>query len=188
MVQLDPRMSSVIPTVAAATLDVVPNGIAFYDTRGAILHCNRAFRTAAKEAPLAEEAAGLAMEAWGEVNVRRLSTPEQIADRTVEIGHGSWRLEATWVPRRPWDDGAAVLISLAGWTVDPLSESQLRERFGLTPKQSSVARLLAKGCRNDEIARRLFISPHTARHHVEQIVVKTGGGSRTAVARRLLDA
>jgi DNA-binding CsgD family transcriptional regulator len=49
-----------------------------------------------------------------------------------------------------------------------------------------VALLLVQGLRNDEIARLLYISPHTARHHVEQVRLKVGGHTRGAVFSRIL--
>jgi LuxR family maltose regulon positive regulatory protein len=65
-------------------------------------------------------------------------------------------------PRRP----AAGLI-------DPPSERELE-----------VLRLLAEGVSNEEIAQRLFISLHTAKKHVANLLGKLGAANRTqAVAR-----
>ena len=56
---------------------------------------------------------------------------------------------------------------------------------GLTKKEANVARLLARGLTNDEIARELFISPHTARHHTQAVLNKLGIKSRRLVAQKL---
>jgi DNA-binding CsgD family transcriptional regulator len=64
-------------------------------------------------------------------------------------------------------------------------EAALGERFGLSRAEAKVARLLAEGCTNAEISKRLFISPHTARHHTEKILRKMGVASRTAATARL---
>jgi DNA-binding CsgD family transcriptional regulator len=68
----------------------------------------------------------------------------------------------------------------------PDDEAALRERFGLSRAEARVACLLARGCTNAEISKRLFISPHTARHHTEKILRKLGVESRAAAAARLL--
>lgn len=53
---------------------------------------------------------------------------------------------------------------------------------GLTDRQAEVLRLLAAGCSNREIARRLVVSPRTAEHHVQAIYAKIGVSSRAAAA------
>jgi len=62
-----------------------------------------------------------------------------------------------------------------------LTDEVLHERFGLTSRQTAVARLLAEGCSNAEIARRLSVSYFTARNHTEQVLTKLGVSSRAAV-------
>jgi DNA-binding CsgD family transcriptional regulator/tetratricopeptide (TPR) repeat protein len=52
---------------------------------------------------------------------------------------------------------------------------------GLTNRQLDVARLVARGFTNAEIASRLFISPKTADHHVSAVLTKLGLPSRRAV-------
>lgn len=65
-------------------------------------------------------------------------------------------------------------------------EAELRDRYGLTPRQAEVAVILARGRSNREIAGRLGISPHTARHHAQRVLEKTGAESRKALALHLL--
>jgi DNA-binding NarL/FixJ family response regulator len=43
-----------------------------------------------------------------------------------------------------------------------------------------VLRLLAEGCSNPEIGRRLIISRRTAEHHVQHIYAKLGVSTRAA--------
>lgn len=52
---------------------------------------------------------------------------------------------------------------------------------GLTNRQLDVAKLVARGFTNAEIASRLFISPKTADHHVSAVLAKLGLPSRRAV-------
>jgi DNA-binding response OmpR family regulator len=62
-----------------------------------------------------------------------------------------------------------------------LSDGVLEERFGLTTRQIEVARLLAQGFSNAEIAERLGLSTFTARNHTEQILLKLGASTRARV-------
>jgi two-component system, NarL family, nitrate/nitrite response regulator NarL len=56
----------------------------------------------------------------------------------------------------------------------------------LTPRERQVLELLARGASNKAIARRLEITPHTAKFHVAAIVAKLGAAGRTdAVARAM---
>lgn len=61
----------------------------------------------------------------------------------------------------------------------------LKLRFGLTPREIQVTRLLAAGRRNDDVAASLQISPHTARRHTERVLAKLGASSRAAVGALL---
>ncbi len=47
----------------------------------------------------------------------------------------------------------------------------------------AVLGVLANGCSDKEIARRLVISRHTAERHAQNIYAKTGVSSRAAAAR-----
>jgi DNA-binding NarL/FixJ family response regulator len=53
---------------------------------------------------------------------------------------------------------------------------------GLTNRQLEVARLMAEGLTNAELADRLFISTKTADHHVSAVLSKLGLTSRREVA------
>ena len=52
---------------------------------------------------------------------------------------------------------------------------------GLTNRQLDVAKLVARGHTNAEIADRLFISAKTADHHVSAVLMKLGVPNRRAV-------
>lgn len=55
-------------------------------------------------------------------------------------------------------------------------------RYRLTRRELDVTRLLARGKSNKEIADRLSISAHTARHHPERVLSKIGVRTRAAIA------
>src|ERR687895_507075 len=80
--------------------------------------------------------------------------------------------------KEPWAVYAAMRrVALAAVPTDVLSE-----RYQLTKRETDVARLLAIGKTNAEVATTLAISEHTARRHTEQVLSKLHLRSRAAVA------
>ncbi|HYJ79342.1 MAG TPA: helix-turn-helix transcriptional regulator [Longimicrobiaceae bacterium] len=184
-----PQVPGTALLLAIDTLEVV---FAFLDRGGQIQYASSAFQRCLEGeafAGMSGEIRRFASALWGVVNVRRLGAGiERLESRTVHLPCGESGLQGTYVGMDLFGGGASVLVEVRMPPPDQRSSERLRERFGLTRKQSRVARLLMEGLRNDEIAQRLFISPHTARHHVEQIRLKVGGHTRAAVASRILQA
>jgi len=63
--------------------------------------------------------------------------------------------------------------------------AELQEEYGMTPREVEVALLLAEGLSNAALARRLRVSPHTARHHTQRVLGKLGVHSRAEAGARL---
>ena len=78
---------------------------------------------------------------------------------------------------RPDLDGISALVILRAEC--PSDRAVLP---GLTPRETAVARLLAAGMATKEIAHRLGVSTHTARHHTERVFAKLGVRTRAAAA------
>jgi DNA-binding response OmpR family regulator len=71
---------------------------------------------------------------------------------------------------------------------EELTDTELQARFGLTDRQVTVARLLAEGVSNLELAERLGVSEHTARNHTFQVLAKLGTSKRARVGAILRGA
>lgn len=70
----------------------------------------------------------------------------------------------------------------------PSAEETLREKLGLTVRESEVLFWISNGKANREIAQILDMSPRTVNKHLEQIFPKLGVDNRTAAARIALQA
>jgi DNA-binding NarL/FixJ family response regulator len=79
--------------------------------------------------------------------------------------------------------GAAIARRIVGFYAGQPEQSAADRAFpGLTRRERDVLELLAIGCRNHEIARRLGMSEKTVRNHVSQILLKLQVPDRTAAA------
>lgn len=63
------------------------------------------------------------------------------------------------------------------------AERPPRNESGLTPQELAVARLVASGLTNRQVARELLLSPKTIEYHLGHVYAKFGICSRTALAR-----
>ncbi|WP_405460377.1 LuxR C-terminal-related transcriptional regulator [Streptomyces sp. NBC_00101] len=83
---------------------------------------------------------------------------------------------------RAWAERATGELRAAGEAVDPPATDG-GTPAGLTPQQQRVARCVAEGATNREIARRLSLSPRTVDHHLRNVFAVLGVRSRTELAR-----
>lgn len=86
----------------------------------------------------------------------------------------------------PMDDLVRAITAVAGGDVyvDPVLAGAVAGALAapageLTQREREVLRLLAEGLSNEEIGKRLFISPETVRTHVRKAMEKLGAGTRT---------
>jgi len=89
------------------------------------------------------------------------------------------RLRALVRDRACDPEAAEAVLATAGQ-----SPARVRRSWpgGLSDREVEVLALVASGCPNQEIARRLVISRRTAEHHVQHIYTKIGVSSRAAAA------
>ena len=97
---------------------------------------------------------------------------------------GSLDLGSEWLATE-----AEGLIARARLRVDPADDEpqpsaapSAEEPFGLTPRERQVLALLSKGWDNARIGRDLFISQHTVRTHIQNILEKLGMHSKLEAA------
>ena len=79
---------------------------------------------------------------------------------------------------RPWAERAQAELRASGETRRRTTDATDQ----LTPQELQVARLVAEGLSNREIAGRLFVSPRTISSHLYRIYPKVGVSSRTELA------
>ncbi|MCQ8772874.1 AAA family ATPase [Streptomyces telluris] len=82
----------------------------------------------------------------------------------------------------PWEQRAQGELRAAGETTEPAGPALLQT---LTPQELRIARLVAEGVSNKDVAARLFLSPRTVEYHLYKVYPKLGITSRTELARLL---
>jgi HD-GYP domain-containing protein (c-di-GMP phosphodiesterase class II) len=109
-----------------------------------------------------------------------------VADRLDSLTHDAPGAAALSLPeamavleREPLDvELVAALHRAVGAT--PTAHAAPSWPAGLTGREVEVLRLAARGLPRREIARRLGITDHTARHHLEHVYSKTGATNRVS--------
>jgi len=187
---------------AAHALDLLSVGVLLVDGEGRVLERNRAAeeivdgislrvgrgRRADKDDPLAEALLACreaAASARG-TDLVRVFGPFPIR-RAPPMGP----LVAVAAPVRPRAGNGAG--SPLVFVTDPerervLAATALERVFGLTPAESRLADLIARGGTPKEAARALGIQVATARVHLKRIFLKTGTDRQSSLVRRLLAA
>ncbi len=102
----------------------------------------------------------------------------------VRVRSGAWvtvhaaRLHADGPER---DTLAVTLAPAAAAELEPLRMAL----YGLTPREREVARLLTRGTTTEQIARALWISPHTVKDHVKAVYAKLQVTGRAELSAKL---
>jgi DNA-binding CsgD family transcriptional regulator len=83
----------------------------------------------------------------------------------------------------PWVERARGELRASGETARKRDPSTIDL---LTPQELQIARFVAEGLSNKEVAAQLFLSPRTIHYHLRNVFVKLGITSRTQLARLVL--
>lgn len=185
------RAHESLQQVLLQVVDTVGRPLAVYGARGAVLHRSRALAQILVTEPGREALMHSAHDlAWG------------VLERATVFGaRAEWRAAPalTLCPHRrtytltPFTVPAGIFSpSLCAIVVIDRATSRLRSVdmgdlscFGFTRRQEQVARLLLAYYSAPEIAEALTISPHTARHHVEQVYRKARVSGRHELRARI---
>lgn len=180
----------------AMLLDALGEALMLCDEGGRVLHVNAALGRALDDEPeqpaVLREMEALARGSAPARGTRLLGAPaprpSSVPEREVRTGLRSYRVRRSVATEGLLGPAAAQIVALQPLIVQPLTDCELRERYGLTAREVVVARLLATGQTNAEIADSLGISPFTARNHTERVLAKLGVSSRAKVASALMVA
>lgn len=177
--------------VLTRILDALPEGLMVCDRAGRTMHANPAFSEfieQVRDPERIQEEITVLLRSLGLLSRDRCpdgGTPVALV-REVRAGEAHYVLRGVHVGGGSEAEDPATLVVLDRVAPQPPSDKELQERFDLTDRQLRVAHLLAEGKSNAAIGRALSISRHTARHHVEGVLLKLGVHSRTEAAMLLL--
>jgi DNA-binding CsgD family transcriptional regulator len=177
-----------------ALLDAIPEAVLMYDGSGGLLHANpraaELFGMPGASGPGARVRTEAQRMAWSLAAAAQRSIAQATSEtaspttatlREVRADGRVYRLRGTlasgWMP----GGEAGVLVTAAFELVNPLTDLELRSRYGLSAREIEVARLVATGLSNQEVAEKLGVSYFTARNHVERLLAKLGVGNRSRV-------
>jgi DNA-binding CsgD family transcriptional regulator len=186
------RVSS-LKTVLARTVDELVEGIMICERSGAIMHRNVALTRVLAEDPEGNRIQ-IEMEIVGRTLASLLAGPAKSHQsgigapllREITTSRARYRIRGSMADDGLFGRGSAILVILEETTPQFPSEQVLQQRFGLTRKEARVALLMGEGKSTEAIARSMFISSHTARHHAEQVRLKLGVKSRAEIPLILL--
>jgi DNA-binding NarL/FixJ family response regulator len=77
---------------------------------------------------------------------------------------------------------ARVLLNSVRSATAPPAERKPVASVALSPRERDVLTLLCQGCDNGDIARQLFVSASTVKHHVSRLLEKIGASNRVQAA------
>lgn len=105
----------------------------------------------------------------------------------LRTGSALYRLHGSLIDSRSASSISTLAVVIVAVLDDPseASAEHLHARYGLSPREVEVARLLADGLSTRELSSALRVSTHTARHHTENVLRKLRVRRRAEVGRRL---
>lgn len=177
--------------VLGGVIDSLSEGMLVCDHAGKVVYQSAVLTTMLLDDP--EGADLLAkMQTVGRRVAALLGAPERRrrdADviENVRTDHAGYRVRGTIVGEGVLSAAFRIIVALEQLSPVMPGEADVRERFGLTPKEARVCLLLARGKTNEEIAGALCVTHHTARRHTEKVLLKLQVKSRAEIAPTLLE-
>lgn len=81
-----------------------------------------------------------------------------------------------------WLSPSAAAVLLDQFSAVAAQGEVVRSKHGLTEREQTIVRLIAKGCSNTEVAEQLSLSASTVKSHVSRVLAKLELRSRTQLA------
>lgn len=152
-------------------------GLVILDEHACVLYCN----------PLAEHIilslrSGTACPTPDDI----VSSTAHIEGQTVIETAGSRYTVDTRLVCSPNSDAVRIVQIRQTHEFDTPYGERLRARFGFSERETEVLFAVIQGHRNKEISRRLFVSEHTVKKHIQNMARKANVGSRTALVHAAL--
>ncbi len=181
-----------------ATLDWLAFGLLVVDSEARVLAANRRARELLCLGDGIRESAGRIVGSRSEVTrqiragVEAAIASEEHAARLLVVERDAARALELFIDPLP-DSAREGRVRLATIGIgDPdaavrIPPQWLRDLYGLTPRESEVASLLAEGRRLGDIAEALGISLNTVKVRLQAVFEKTGTHRQAELARRLAD-
>lgn len=113
--------------------------------------------------------------------LRRIGQRNQASEHLQNASRRLARMGA-----RPWQERCARELAACG--VRPARRSRVEAHVELTPQERMVARLVAEGHSNREVAGELYVSVKTVEHHLSRVYAKLGVRNRVQMSAALPDA
>jgi DNA-binding CsgD family transcriptional regulator len=174
-------------TELARVLDTTGSSAMLFNARGSILHANAALaQLTSDESPNDATRLHAAARAMACTLGSRRERGELTAmtTTTVRTANAVYELTATR-SNALLGTGPVICVAFRRRMTVPLTNDELRAKYGLTARECEVARLVGQGLSNREMAERLSVSFFTARNHVERVLGKLGVGNRSRVGTLL---
>jgi DNA-binding CsgD family transcriptional regulator/PAS domain-containing protein len=169
-------------------VDTMPVGVVLARIDGRIVHENGGVRRMLASVP--EHTLGRAItdcidrfrRVWSTRAPAANPAPPRPTASDYQVSGHSYRLSASFLGRDVLAAGGAIVVVVERFGPPPFPMELLKDRYNLTLREIEVARLLAEGETNLEIAAALGVAAATARHHTESVMLKLGVSTRGKIA------
>jgi predicted ATPase/DNA-binding CsgD family transcriptional regulator/transcriptional regulator with XRE-family HTH domain len=115
---------------------------------------------------------------------------EEVRAARSELAAVAW--EAAWESGAAWNREQMLAYALEerpepslspDYASPPEQQNAAEPLHDLTSRELEVLRLVARGLTNEEVAKQLYLSPHTVQAHLRSIYSKLGGTNRLGATR-----
>lgn len=177
--------------------DTLNDAVLLFDVDGTLVHMNRSAHTllhsgvtvsSAEAQRLQHEARQVALRVNALMKHAFVGGPTiapSMSNRDVHTARGLYNVRGALAPAWMFGRTHGVMVTLDPQSPRALSDTDIRSQFGLTAREVEVAKHIAAGLSNQDMAERMGVSFFTARNHVERVLNKLGASNRAQVGARI---